>query len=67
MKAQIKTDQLEFHSSTWFAIKEYYTARLSELRLKNDATQSIESTERLRGQIYEIKQLLSIEEETAGD
>jgi len=37
--------------------------RLNELRMKNDATQSIEDTERLRGQITELKILLSLAKE----
>ena len=52
---------IESHSNTWLALKEYYVARLDELRRKNDNPQSVEATEKLRGQIAEIKHLLSLE------
>lgn len=57
----IPLPEIEAQSNTWFALKEYYTQRLDELRRKNDNSQSIEITEKLRGQIAEIKQLLSLD------
>jgi hypothetical protein len=57
---------IENHSNTWLSLKEYYTARLDQLRRQNDNPKSIEETERLRGQIAEIKHLLNLEN-TAGD
>ena len=58
---------IESHSQTWFALKEYYTARLEILRNKLENTQPMEQTERLRGQIVEIRHLLDLEKKTTGD
>jgi hypothetical protein len=52
---------IEQNSSTWLELKEYLTQRLDEARRKNDNPQSVELTERLRGQIAEIKHLLSLD------
>lgn len=54
---------IDRHSPTWVNLSEYMVDRLNELRMKNDATQSIEDTERLRGQITELKILLSLAKE----
>ena len=56
--------KIEPHSNTWLELKEYLTQRLDEARRKNDNPQSIESTERLRGQIAELKHLLNLEKNT---
>lgn len=60
MKEQLKIDK---HSPTWVNLKKYLQDRLQELRVKNDVTQNHEQTERLRGQITEIKMLLDLEKE----
>jgi hypothetical protein len=57
----IDKPRVDVNSPTWLAIREYYIARLDELRRKNDNPLSQDLTERLRGQIAEIKNLLSIE------
>lgn len=55
----IKKPNINISSETWFELENYYKERLDLLRLKNDSPLSIEETERLRGQIFEIKNLLS--------
>jgi hypothetical protein len=57
----IPQPKIEPHSNTWLELKEYLTQRLDEARRKNDNPQSVELTERLRGQIAEIKHLLSLD------
>jgi hypothetical protein len=57
----IDKPKVDANSPTWIAIREYHIARLDELRRKNDNPQSQDVTDRLRGQILEIKNLLSIE------
>jgi hypothetical protein len=57
----IEKPKVDINSPTWIAIREYHIARLDELRRKNDNPQSQDVTDRLRGQILEIKNLLSIE------
>lgn len=57
----IDKPKIDTNSPAWIAIREYYLSRLDELRRKNDNPQSQDSTDRLRGQILEIKNLLSIE------
>jgi hypothetical protein len=52
---------IEQNSSTWLELKDYLIQRLDEARRKNDNPQAAESTERLRGQIAEIKHLLSLD------
>lgn len=59
----ITRPSIDKHSPTWVNLSEYLGERLNELRMKNDATQSIEDTERLRGQITELKILLSLAKE----
>lgn len=50
----------DFTSPTWLRLKALFEARLAELRIKNDGRLSPEDTERLRGRICEVKQLLSL-------
>lgn len=57
----IDKPKVDTNSPAWIAIREYHIARLDELRRKNDNPQSQDATDRLRGQILEIKNLLSIE------
>ena len=57
----IDRPKVDVNSPTWLSIREYHIARLDELRRKNDNPQSQDATDRLRGQILEIKNLLSIE------
>jgi len=45
---------------TWQQVKAYLLERLQELRERNDTASAVD-TERLRGQIAEIKVLLSLE------
>ena len=53
----------DLSSPLWRALSAHYTERLATLRAKNDATQPVEQTERLRGQIFEIKALLGLADE----
>ena len=50
-------------SSTWQKLKAHYTARLQELRLKNDSPMLEGERDRLLGQIQEVKTLLKWDEE----
>lgn len=54
---------IDTQSQTWINLKEHFEARLQELRERNDSSASIEETEKIRGQITEIKMFLSIEKE----
>lgn len=47
-------------SPTWAKIKAHYESRLQDLRVQNDKRSSADDTARLRGQIFEVKQLLSL-------
>ena len=59
----VEQPKIDKYSPTWVNLKKYLQDRLHDLRVQNDATRSYEATERLRGQIIEIKMLLSLEEE----
>lgn len=59
----IEQPKIDKYSPTWVNLKKYLQDRLQKLRVKNDATQNHEQTERLRGQITEIKMLLDLEKE----
>jgi hypothetical protein len=50
-------------SPLWRALEAHYRNRLQSLRAQNDATQTPEKTERLRGQIFECKALLGLAED----
>ena len=52
----------ELTGSTWLRIKEHLEERLALLRAKNDASKSIEETEKLRGRIDEVKFMLALAE-----
>jgi hypothetical protein len=49
-------------SAAWASIERMLAARLADLRAKNDRLQTAEETAHLRGQIAEIKTLLSLAE-----
>ncbi len=51
----------DYLSPTWAKIRVHYRARLHVLREKNDGRLSYEETERLRGQIQEVKELLAFD------
>ncbi len=54
-------DQTDRYSSTWAKLSEHFNERLRVLREKNDnVTLTSEQTIALRGQIKEIKYLLSL-------
>lgn len=57
----MKNPVIDKRSQTWLNLKDYCEARLQMLREKNDASIDIEKTERIRGQITEIKMFLEIE------
>lgn len=53
----------DFQSQTWLKLKDHYTKRLESLRQQNDsASLTGKQTHRLRGQIFEIKQFLALDE-----
>lgn len=52
----IGLNEHQLSSDIWQLVQIYCEARLTELRALNDATRSIEQTEKLRGRIAEIKQ-----------
>lgn len=53
-------DDHEVLSSTWKKLSGHLEERLIMLRLKNDASLSPEHTQKVRGQIGEIKRTLSL-------
>lgn len=59
----MKLDTQERNSHTWAVIKAYLEDRLAMLRRKNDNKLDDASTEWLRGQIAEVKGLLSIDKD----
>ncbi len=48
------------NSLEWMELKEILEDRIADLREKNDKSMSIEKTERIRGQIAELKFVLEI-------
>jgi len=48
-------------SETWVRLRKHLTARLNELRTKNDADLTPTETASLRGRIAEIKSLLALD------
>lgn len=52
----------ELNSSTWMKIQTHLEERLALLRAKNDASKTIEETEKLRGRIDEVKFMLALAE-----
>lgn len=59
----MKLSTQEKNSHTWVVIKAHLEERLSMLRRKNDNKLDDVSTEWLRGQIAEVKALLSIDKD----
>lgn len=58
-----KLDQADLQSALWLKLQTFYSARLEELRRKNDGAMSPEDTTRLRGRIGEIKAFLDLPKE----
>ena len=54
--------QDDVHSATWKKIKTHCEQRLQLLRAKNDASLPIDKTEKLRGRIAEIKNLMALDQ-----
>lgn len=52
--------QIDFRSETWKAIEELANSRLDELRRKNDGQLDPTQTAVVRGQIAELKKLLTL-------
>ena len=59
----MKLETQDRNSHTWVVIKAYLEDRLAMLRRKNDNKLDDASTEWLRGQIAEVKGLLSIDKD----
>lgn len=53
--------QEDFRSPAWRSICDHLEARLTLLRLQNDAPQDAEKTANIRGAIAEIKGLLALD------
>lgn len=47
-------------SPLWRALEDHLNQRLAACRAQNDASQSVEKTEKLRGRIAELKGLLAL-------
>lgn len=50
----------ELQSALWMRIEAHYTARLQQLREENDGVLPADHTDRLRGEIRAIKNLLAL-------
>ena len=59
----MKLSLSERNSPAWLTVKDYLELRLSLLRRKNDNKIDGGSTEWLRGQIAEVKHLLTLDKE----
>jgi hypothetical protein len=58
---QFELNAADKRSPLWMALSDHLRDRLAQLRQMNDHSQPVEKTERLRGQIYELKALLALE------
>lgn len=52
--------QVDRTSPTWLRVKEQLEERLAELRAQNDKTATEAQTEKLRGRIAEVKDLIAL-------
>ena len=59
----LRINQTDKAGPLWRSLVEHYTARLAVLREKNDAPQSPEKTDFIRGQIAEAKAFLRLADE----
>ena len=59
----IQLSQADKSSPVWRALEQHYAERLQTLRAKNDAALTPEQTERIRGQIFEVKAFLGLADE----
>ena len=59
----MKLTDAEKVSPLWIKIKEHVEQRIKDHRASNDKTQPVEATEKLRGRIEELKDLLKLEKE----
>ncbi len=53
-------DEIERSSAVWKKVTEHCELRLSHLRLMNDGNLTLEQTQKVRGQIEEVKAILSL-------
>lgn len=56
----IITDQ-DKHSAVWVKLKQHFQDRIEMLRLKNDGEIDEKMTQKLRGRIAELKELIDLE------
>lgn len=56
---------VDINSVTWKVIEAHLRARLADLRERNDGEHDFAATQKLRGQIIEVKMLLSLPEDIA--
>lgn len=61
--SDFKLTEQEKNSALWHRLKEHIEARIDKHRATNDKTQTPEATEKLRGRIAELKDLLNIEKD----
>lgn len=52
--------EIDFRSETWRALEEMATAKLEDLRRKNDGQLDVVQTAHLRGRIAATKELLTL-------
>jgi hypothetical protein len=57
MTARIELSEADKQSAAWGKVQAYLTQRLSELRTSNDRDMAPDMTNKLRGQIAEVKAL----------
>ena len=60
MTDPFKLSQTDRMSPIWLSIERHLHERLSQLRQQNDATLPTEATEKLRGRIAQIKEILAL-------
>lgn len=63
MKTPFRISATDRDNPLWRALSAHIAERRDELRAKNDASQSIEDTEKLRGRIDELNTLLALAED----
>lgn len=58
----MKLHKHEIHSALWLRLEAHLSEQLDVLRRKNDGLLSHEDTQRLRGRIAQIKEILALSE-----
>lgn len=61
---ELRLEEFERNSALWKKIRAHFEHRLQRHRARNDASKSVEETEKLRGRIAECKYILSLGDAT---